>query len=223
MFKILVIEDDRNIRKLIMNYLTNDGNSVTEAEDGMIGLEKFNNNFFDLIITDIMMPKLNGIELTRIIRETNKDIPILMLTAKESYLDKREGFGSGADDYIVKPADMDEMLLRIYALLRRSKYTSEKKINYNKTVVDYTTNTVTSGDLIVELPKKEFLLLFKLLSSPDRIFTRLELMDEIWGYDNESDERTVDVHIKRVREKLVSITDFEIVTVRGLGYKAVIK
>ncbi|MDR3263077.1 MAG: response regulator transcription factor [Clostridiales bacterium] len=223
MFKILVTEDDKNIRKLIANYLKNENYSVTEASDGAEGLEKFNSEFFDMVITDIMMPKLSGTAMCAQIRKSNKDVPILLLTAKGSLDDKKEGFQSGADDYMVKPIDMDEMMLRVQALMRRSKNAMDKVIKINNVVINYENLTVTSGSDIIEMPKKEFQLMFKLISTPDRIFTRMQLMDEIWGYDSESDDRTVDVHIKRIREKLSGINDFEIVTIRGLGYKGVIK
>ncbi|MDR1905988.1 MAG: response regulator transcription factor [Clostridiales bacterium] len=223
MFKILIAEDDKNIRKLIAGYLKNENYSVVEAADGDSALEKFGNEFFDMIITDIMMPGISGTVLAAQIRKDNKDIPILMLTAKGALDDKKEGFKSGADDYMVKPIDMDEMLLRVRALMRRSKNAMEKIIKINDVTINYENLTVTSGKGTIEMPKKEFQLMFKLISTPDRIFTRMQLMDEIWGYDSESDDRTVDVHIKRIREKLVNINDFEIVTIRGLGYKGVIK
>jgi DNA-binding response OmpR family regulator len=223
MFKILVVEDDKNIRKLISNYLKGDNYSATEAANGSDGLDMFHSEFFDMVITDIMMPGLSGTELCAAIRKDNKDIPILMLTAKSSLDDKKEGFLSGADDYMVKPIDMDEMLLRVNALMRRSKSAAEKVIKINDVTINYENLTVTDGSRVIEMPKKEFQLMFKLISTPDRIFTRMQLMDEIWGYDSESDDRTVDVHIKRIREKLSGIADFEIVTIRGLGYKGVIR
>jgi DNA-binding response OmpR family regulator len=223
MFKILVVEDDKNIRKLIAGYLKNENYSVVEAVDGEEAMEKFLGEFFDMIITDIMMPKMNGVELCAKIRQENKDIPIFMLTAKGEFEDKKEGFKSGADDYMVKPIDMDEMMLRVRALMRRSKNALDKIITVNNVVINYENLTVTSGNTVIEMPKKEFQLMFKLISTPDRIFTRMQLMDEIWGYDSESDDRTVDVHIKRIREKLADIDDFEIVTIRGLGYKGTIK
>jgi DNA-binding response OmpR family regulator len=223
MFKILVVEDDKNIRKLIAGYLKNENYSVVEAVDGEDAMEKFLGEFFDMIVTDVMMPKMNGVELCAKIRQENKDIPIFMLTAKGAYEDKKEGFKSGADDYMVKPIDMDEMMLRVRALMRRSKNALDKIIMVNNVVINYENLTVTSGNTVIEMPKKEFQLMFKLISTPDRIFTRMQLMDEIWGYDSESDDRTVDVHIKRIREKLADIDDFEIVTIRGLGYKGTIK
>ncbi|MDR2090570.1 MAG: response regulator transcription factor [Clostridiales bacterium] len=223
MFKILVVEDDKNIRKLIAGYLKNENYSVVEAADGEEAMEKFLGEFFDMVVTDIMMPYMSGTELCAKIRKNNKDIPILMLTAKGALEDKKEGFKSGADDYMVKPIDMDEMVLRVRALMRRSKNALDKIIKVNNVVINYENLTVTSGDKVIEMPKKEFQLMFKLVSTPDRIFTRMQLMDEIWGYDSESDDRTVDVHIKRIREKLADIDDFEIVTIRGLGYKGAIR
>ncbi|MDR1940586.1 MAG: response regulator transcription factor [Clostridiales bacterium] len=223
MFKVLVAEDEKNIRRLIAGYLKNENYSVVEAENGADAFDKFGSEFFDIIITDIMMPKLSGSELCARIRKDNKDIPIIILTAKGALDDKKEGFLSGADDYIVKPFEPDELILRVQALLRRSKNAAEKIIKINDVTINYENLTVSSGDAVIEMPKKEFQLMFKLISTPDRIFTRMQLMDEIWGYDSESDDRTVDVHIKRVREKLAAVDDFEIVTVRGLGYKGVIK
>jgi DNA-binding response OmpR family regulator len=218
-----MVDDERNIRKLVANYLKNENYSVVEAVDGEDALEKFRSEFFDMVITDIMMPNMSGTELCAKIRKENKDIPILMLTAKSALDDKKEGFKSGADDYMVKPIDMDEMMLRVRALMRRSKNAMDKIIKINNVVINYENLTVVSGKNVIEMPKKEFQLLFKLISTPDRIFTRMQLMDEIWGYDSESDDRTVDVHIKRIREKLADIDDFEIVTIRGLGYKGVIR
>lgn len=169
-----------------------------------------------------MMPHMDGYELSRRVREM-APTPILMVTAKEELVDKKRGFSVGADDYMVKPIEFEEMLLRVSAILRRSRLANEKIIDIGNTRVDYNNLTVSSGDITVKLTKKEFQLLFKLLSSPNRIFTRSQLMDDIWGYDSESDERTVDVHIRRIREKLENIKDFEVVTVRGLGYKAIKK
>ena len=175
----------------------------------------------DLIVLDVMMPKMNGFEFTRTLRECGWETPILMVTAKESHTDKKEGFLAGTDDYMVKPVDEEEMLLRIAALLRRSKIASERKITIGSTVLNHDALSVTTPEGTVELPQKEFMLLFQLLSYKDKIFTRRQLMDEIWDMDSDTDERTVDVHINRLRDKFKNNPDFSIVTIRGLGYKAV--
>ena len=223
MFNILVVEDDDNLRKLMSAVLKKSRFNVIQAADGKQALDAIDNNHIDLMVCDIMLPGMNGYEITETIRNTDKDMPILMVTALESLNDKRMGFAAGTDDYMVKPIDMDEMVMRISALLRRAKATSERRITVGDTEVDMDSMTVTKGTQSLSLPKKEFFLLFKLLSTPNHIFTRIALMDEIWGPDASTDERTVDVHIKRLREKLesISITEFDIVTVRGLGYKAV--
>lgn len=222
MFKILVAEDEANIRKLITINLTNSGYTVVECADGSDALETFFDEHFDLVITDIMMPKIDGNELAAKIKKINKDIPILMLTALETVDDKEKGFNSGTDDYLVKPFAMKELLLRVKALLRRYKIAAENKIELKDTVLFFNTNTVRIKGKDIELTKKQFLLLFKLLSNPNIIFSREQLMNEIWGYDSESSDRTVDTHIRWLRER-VQNSDFEIVTIRGLGYKAVLK
>ncbi len=223
MFGILICEDDRNIRRLIAEYLSREGYTVFESENGEKALSVMEETHIDLIITDIMMPVMDGVELVRNIRSSGCDIPVLMITAKGSMEDKRIGFGSGADDYLVKPVDMEELLLRTAALLRRSKAVSERKLVTGSIVLDYNSFTATWNEQNIPLTNKEFLMLFKLLSQSDRIFTRAQLMDEIWGYDSDSTDRTVDVHISRLREKFQGCPDFEIVTVKGLGYKAVRK
>lgn len=221
MFNILVCEDDYNIRKLMCEYLIQDGYNVFQSENGEVALQTLDTTHVDLLITDVMMPKMDGFELSTELREYRSDIPILMITAKGTMDDKRVGFGSGADDYMVKPIDMDEMLLRVSALLRRAKTASDKKLVIGSTVFDYNDFSVTVVQQKFQLPNKEFQIVFKLLSQPNQIFTRMQLMDEIWGFDNESTTRTVDVHIRRLREKFEGNSDFEIVTVKGLGYKAV--
>ncbi|MBQ7980649.1 MAG: response regulator transcription factor [Oscillospiraceae bacterium] len=223
MFSVLVCEDDRNIRRLMCEYLLQDGYTVLESENGEKALESFSASHVDLLITDIMMPEMDGFELVREIRKTGAEIPVLMITAKASMEDKKTGFGCGADDYMVKPIDMEEMLLRVSALLRRAKAVSDRKLTVGGTILDYNNYSAVSNGESITLTNKEFLMLFKLLSQSDRIFTRTQLMDEIWGYDSDSTERTVDVHISHLREKFSSCTDFEIVTVKGLGYKAVRK
>ncbi|MBQ8176914.1 MAG: response regulator transcription factor [Oscillospiraceae bacterium] len=223
MFSILVCEDDRNIRRLICEYLLQDGYTVLEGENGEEALSVFAENHVDLLITDIMMPVTDGFELVREIRKTGAEIPVLIITAKASVEDKKTGFGCGADDYMVKPIDMEEMLLRVSALLRRAKAVSDKKLIIGSTVLDYDDYSAVSDGEKIPLTNKEFLMLFKLLSQANRIFTRTQLMDEIWGYNSDSTERTVDVHISHLRDKFSSSKDFEIVTVKGLGYKAVRK
>ena len=223
MFSVLVCEDDKNIRRLMSEYLIRSGYTVTECENGAEALESFGQSHVDLLITDVMMPGMDGFELVRELREAGFDTPVLMITARGTMEDKKTGFGCGADDYIVKPFDMEEMLLRAAALLRRAGTASEKRLAVGNTVLDYNDFSVSTAGNTVSLPNKEFLILFKLLSQSNRIFTRTQLMDEIWGYDSDSSERTVDVHIRRLREKFESSPDFEIITVKGLGYKAVKK
>lgn len=223
MFHILVVEDDVNTRKLMGAVLSQNGYSPILAKDGVEALELMDVHHIDLIVLDIMMPRMDGYEFTKILREGDCSIPILMVTAKESLADKKRGFLTGADDYMVKPVDEEEMILRIGALLRRAHIASERKLTVGETVLDYDAMTVTRGGYVQLLPQKEFLLIFKLLSYAGKIFTRRQLMDEIWDMDSESDERTVDVHINRLRERFKENPDFEIITVRGLGYKAVKK
>ena len=223
MFNILVIEDNKNMRKLICATLKRNGYSTFEAEDGEVGLDVLDSTHIDLIICDIMMPNMDGYEFTETLRDGHCEIPIIIVTAKEQLEDKKKGFSIGADDYMVKPIDFEELILRIGAILRRSKIVNDHKITIGNTVLDYNSLSVTSNGECNTLPKKEFYLLFKLVSSPDTIFTRRQLLDEIWGMESMADERTVDVHIKRIRERYRDSNDFEIVTVRGLGYKAVIK
>ena len=221
MFNILVCEDEKNIRYLMCEYLKKENYNVFESENGEMALQVLDTAHIDLLITDIMMPKMDGNALSKELREAGYDLPILMITAKETIEDKKKGFHNGVEDYMVKPIDLDEMLLRISALLRRSKIASEKKMTVGSTLFDYNNFSVTVNDENIELPKKEFQLIYKLLSQQNRIFTRNQLMDEIWGFDAESDVRTVDVHIKRLREKFDGNQDFKIITVKGLGYKAV--
>ena len=223
MFHIMVVEDDTNTRKLMGAVLSQNGYEPILATDGEDALQKMDTHHVDLILLDIMMPHMDGYEFTGILRESGCNIPILMVTAKESMSDKKRGFLTGADDYMVKPVDEEEMLLRISALLRRAHIASERKLTVGETVFDYDAMTVERGGYSQLLPQKEFLLIFKLLSYAGKIFTRRQLMDERWDMDSESDERTVDVHINRLRERFRENPDFEIVTVRGLGYKAVKK
>ena len=221
MFNIMIVEDDLNQRKLMQRVLEQFGYNVTLACDGVDALEQLEKKHVDLVILDIMMPRMDGFEFTSTLRQSGCNIPILMVSAKQSPVDKRKGFIIGTDDYMTKPVDEEEMVLRVGALLRRSKIANGRKLTVGQTTLIYDSLSVVSPDDTQELPQKEFLLLFKLLSYPNKIFTRRQLMDEIWDMESESDERTVDVHISRLREKFRNNPDFEIITVRGLGYKAV--
>jgi DNA-binding response OmpR family regulator len=222
MVNILLVDDNENIRKLMEIYLKQEGYHVLQAENGEKALEVLSGTNADLVIADIMMPEMDGYELTKVLRDAQFNMPILMVTAKDTFSDKKMGFGLGADDYMTKPVDMEELILRVNALLRRSKISNEKQIRIKDIVLDFDSLEVRMSSDTIILPKKEFYLLYKLLSYPKKIFTRQELMDDIWGFDSEADERTVDVHIKRLREKFGEFSEFEIVTVRGLGYKGVI-
>lgn len=221
MLRIMIVEDDENTRKLTEAVLKRNGYETICACDGEEGLKIMDKLHIDLIVLDVMMPNMDGFEFTKTLRECGWETPILMVTAKESHLDKKAGFLAGTDDYMVKPVDDEEMLLRIAALLRRSKIASEHKITIGNTVLDHDSMIVSTPEGTTELPQKEFMLLFQLLSYKDKIFTRRQLMDEIWDMDTDTDERTVDVHINRLREKFRNNPDFTIVTIRGLGYKAV--
>lgn len=223
MFNILIVEDDKNLRKLIKTCLKRENYQTYEATNGVEALDILDENYIDLIVTDIMMPQMDGYELTRELRNARYNIPILLITAKSTLSDKKEGFLAGADDYMVKPVDIEELSLRVKVLLKRANMTNEQKIRIGNLVLNYNQLSVTKGEKNYQLAQKEFYLLYKLLSKPDIIFTRQELIEEIWGLDNESDFRTVDVHIKRIREKLKELDEFEIVTVRGIGYKSIIK
>lgn len=222
MFKILVAEDENNLRKVLSSTLRKEGYNVIVAENGQLAFDKFCEEKFDLVVTDVMMPVMDGNELTEKIRSVMPDTPILMLTALETLDDKERGFVAGADDYLTKPFALKELLLRIKALLRRYGEVCENKIVLPHTELNYNTNTAIINGESVELTKKEFRLLFKLLSYPNVIFSREQLMDDIWGFDNASSDRTVDTHIKWLRDKAEN-EDFKIVTVRGLGYKAVLQ
>ena len=221
MVNILVVEDDKHTRKLLETILRREGYSVFKAEDGLKALEVLEDHHIDLIILDIMMPNMDGYEFAKELRDSGCIIPILMATAKHLPEDKKKGFIVGTDDYMTKPIDIEEMLLRIKALLRRSQIVNSKKLTIGEVTLDYDTLTVTRGDEKQTLPQKEFYLLYKLLSYPDKIFTRIQLMDEIWGMETESSDVTVNVHINRLRKRFDSYPEFEILSVRGLGYKAV--
>lgn len=223
MFSILVVEDDNTLNKMMSVRLKQEQYHVFSAFDGEEALDVMDREHIDLIISDIMMPNMDGIELTRELRRANYTLPILMVTAKSQMEDMEKGFVAGTDDYMIKPINLQEMVLRVKALLRRSQLANEKKLSFRKTLLDYETLTVVTNGESIELPPKEFYLLFKLLSNPNKIFTRLELLDEIWGVETESDERNVDAHIKKLRKKFEDNPDFEISTIRGLGYKGKIK
>ena len=220
-FRILVVEDDNGIRMLMEDALADAGYEPVLACNGLEALEVLEAKHIDLIILDIMMPKMDGYELLRQIRESGMDMPVLLVTAKQTLSDKKKGFLLGADDYMVKPFEEEEMLLRVAALLRRAKILTERKLTVGSTELIYDSLTVISNGTAQTLPKKEFLLLYKLLSFNNKTFTRRQLMDEIWDLDTESDEHTVNVHINKLRDRFRDNHDFEIVTVRGLGYKAV--
>jgi DNA-binding response OmpR family regulator len=223
MFTVLVVEDDRDLRKMICNVLSKDGYKCIEASDGKSALEFFDKECVDLVISDVMMPNLNGYELAETLRAANIMIPFLMVTAKGSFDDKKRGFSAGTDDYMVKPINIDELVLRVGALLKRAKIASDHKITVGDFEMNYDNYSVLYNGETIILPQKEFMLLFKLLSYPDKIFTHFQLLDELWGMETDSDERTVYVHINRLRERFKDCPHFDIVTVRGLGYKVVKK
>lgn len=223
MFRILIVEDDANIRKLMCTVIRQSGFEILQAEDGIAALEVMDKEHVDLAVVDLMMPRMDGYELTRQLRSVWKAMPILMVTAKQEPKDKRQGFIAGTDDYMTKPVDMQEMVLRIRALLRRAQIASDHKIYIGDTVLDYDALLVMRGQEYVQLPQKEFQLLFKLLSYPGVIFTRLQLMDEIWGLESDTGDHTLNEHIYRLRDRFRDWPEFEIITVRGLGYKGVKK
>ena len=223
MFHILVAEDDKNTRRYFQAVLEEANYTVTTAENGAQALEILGREHIDLIVLDVMMPEMDGYELTKELRDVQDTIPILMVSAKQLPADKKKGFLVGTDDYMTKPVDEEEMLLRIHALLRRAKIVSEKRIVIGDVVLDYDSMTVSGHGQVQELPQKEFLLLYKLLSYPGQIFTRIQLMDEIWGVDSDTGWETVTVHIGRLRKRFEGWEEFEILSVRGLGYKAVKK
>lgn len=222
MFKVLVVEDNRSLQHLYCKALERNQYQTFGADTAEIALDILDREYVDLIVTDIMMPGMDGFELIRQIRDAMIDIPILIITAKSDIIDKQIGFLSGADDYMVKPIDINELVLRANALLRRARSVYEKKLVFGNTTLEYNSWTVTDANGIQVLPQKEFLLLYKLLSYPGQIFTRQQILDDIWGINYE-DSHTLDVHISRLRERFKKNGDFEIVTIRGLGYRAVKK
>ena len=223
MFHVLVVDDDKNTRLLMRALLEGEHYTVTLAANGAEALSAMEHNHVDLVVLDLMMPRMDGYEFTRELRAASNDLPILMVSAKQLPDDRKKGFLAGIDDFMVKPVDEEELLLRIKALLRRAKIASERRIVLGDVVLDYDTLSVSRGGETTVLPQKEFLLLYKLLSYPGKIFTRIELMDEIWGADSETGWETVTVHVGRLRRRFEGWSEFEIVSVRGLGYKAVKK
>lgn len=221
MLKILIAEDDYELRQLFSHVLTKNGYTVKGVSNGKEALDALDRDYYDLIISDIMMPVMDGYELVRQLRDSGSTTPIMMITAKDAFDDMRMGFLSGTDDYMVKPVNVNEMVLRVGALLRRAQMINERRLTIGGTVLECDSLTVITGGESVVLPQKEFMLLYKLASFPGRIFTRQQLMDEIWGYDNESDTHTIDVHIGRLRDRFRNNEDFKIVTIRGVGYKVV--
>lgn len=223
MFHVLVVDDDKNTRRLLKAVLESENYTVSTAENGQDALEVMDAEHIDLVIVDIMMPKMDGYDFTKTVRENDDNMPILMISAKQLPADRRKGFLVGIDDYMTKPVDEVEMLLRVKALLRRAKIVSERRISFADIVLDYDALTVSRGDEVTELPQKEFMLLYKLLSYPGKIFTRIQLMDEIWGAESDTGWETVTVHIGRLRKRFEGWEEFSIESVRGLGYKAVRK
>lgn len=223
MFKILVVEDDRDLNQTVCAYLNKNGYEAVGCLDANDAYNEMYGNMFDMIISDIMMPKIDGYEFAMTIREMNEDIPILFMTARDDFESKRKGFKVGVDDYMVKPIDLDELLLRIEALLRRAKIATNRKLTIGNTVLDVEEHSAYVGDEEVMLTVREFNILYKLLSYPKKTFTRSQLMDEFWDVESASGPRVVDVYMTKLRDKFRECEDFEIQTVHGLGYKAVIK
>ena len=221
MLKILIAEDDRELRQLFQHVLIKNGYSVKGVSNGREALDAIEQEYYDLIISDIMMPEMNGYELVHSLREAKDNTPIMMITAKDAFDDMRMGFLSGTDDYMVKPINVNEMVLRVGALLRRAQMINERRQTIGNTILEYDSFKVVSEKERMVLPQKEFMLLYKMASFPGKIFTRQQLMDDIWGYGSESDTHTVDVHIGRLRERFRNNEDFKIVTMRGVGYKVV--
>lgn len=221
MFHILVVDDDKNTRYFLKEVLELEHYTVTSSSNGEEALSVFENEHIDLVIVDIMMPKIDGYQFTKTLRMTNKELPILMVSAKQLPEDRKKGFLVGIDDYMSKPLDHEELILHVKALLRRAKIALDRKIVIGEVVIDYDSLTVSGHGIVQELPQKEFLLLYKLLSYPNKIFTKIQLMDEIWGVDCETGWETVTVHINRLRKRFENWEEFEIECIRGLGYKAV--
>lgn len=223
MFKILVVEDDTQLNQLFCKTLRRNGYETFSAPDAYKALEILDVENVDMVLSDVMMPGMDGFEFVQQLREAHMDMPVMMITAKGDIMDKQSGFLSGADDYLVKPVDLQEMVLRVQALLRRAKSVSERKLTFGNTELLYDMWTVNDSSGSQILPQKEFLLLYKLLSYPGQIFTRQQILDDVWGMDGYVDSHTLDVHVSRLRERFKKNEDFEIVTIRGLGYRAVKK
>ena len=221
MLKILIAEDDRELRQLLSQVLNRHGYTVTDVSNGQEALDAMDTDYYDTIISDIMMPVMDGYELVRQLRDVGNTTPVLMITAKDAFDDMRLGFQSGVDDYMVKPINVNEMVLRVQALLRRAQMINDRRQTIGDTVMECDSLTVSAAGENLVLPQKEFMLLYKMAAYPGKIFTRQQLMDEIWGYDSESDTHTVDVHIGRLRDRFRDSKDFKIVTIRGVGYKVV--
>lgn len=223
MFQILVVDDNKNTRQLMQAVLEAENYKVYTAVDGQDALDVMDQQHIDLVLLDVMMPNMDGIEFTKLLREMDNDLPILMVSAKQLPQDRKLGFRAGTDDYMTKPVDEEEMLLRITALLRRAKIAAERKIHIGDVTLDYDNLIVSRGDEIHTLPQKEFQLLYLLLSSPNKIYTRIQLMDEIWGVESDTGWETVTVHVARLRKRFGDWPEFEIESIRGLGYRAVKK
>lgn len=223
MLTILVVEDDRELRQLFSRVLTQNGYFVRVAENGKAALDALEQEYVDLIISDIMMPVMDGYELVRSLREAGIQIPVLMITAKDAFDDMRQGFLSGTDDYMVKPVNVGEMVLRVGALLRRAQMISDHRQSIGNTELLADSLTVITEGVSHVLPQKEFMVLYKMVSFPGKIFTRQQILDDVWGYDMETDPHTLDVHIARLRERFRDNPDFQIVTIRGVGYKVMKK
>ena len=221
MFKLLIAEDDGELRQLFSHVLTRNGYAVTGVSNGKEALNVLEREYCDLIISDIMMPVVDGYQLVRDLRDSGNQVPVLMITAKDAFDDMRLGFLSGTDDYMVKPVNVNEMVLRVGALLRRAQMLSDRRQIIGNTVLECDSLTVACDGKTSVLPQKEFMLLYKMASFPGKIFTRQQLMDDIWGYESETDTHTVDVHIGRLRDRFRDNPDFKIVTMRGVGYKVV--
>ena len=221
MMKILIAEDDRELRQLFSHVLIKNGYTVKGVSNGKEALDAMENDYYDLIISDIMMPVMDGYEFLQRLRDSGNTTPVMMITAKDAFDDMKQGFVLGSDDYMVKPVNVNEMVLRVGALMRRAQMMNDRRQTIGNTVLECDSLTVIENGNSSILPQKEFMLLYKMASFPGKIFTRHQLMDEIWGYDNENDTHTVDVHIGRLRERFRDNEDFKIVTIRGVGYKVV--
>ena len=221
MLKILIAEDDRELRQLFSHVLKRHGYTVVGVSNGKEALDAMDEDYYDMIISDIMMPVMDGYELVRQLRDVGNNTPVLMITAKDAFDDMRLGFQSGVDDYMVKPINVNEMVLRVQALLRRAQMINDRRQTIGDTLLECDSLTVTVAGKSMALPQKEFMLLYKMAAYPGKIFTRQQLMDEIWGYESDSDTHTVDVHIGRLRDRFRDSRDFKIITIRGVGYKVV--